>query len=82
MSFDRGRNRRAYAHEENEDQIPHTIFESITEDVLKNNHDIEMRANNKLISKLLECAASHFENNDRIGGLAIMNAINFAIQKE
>ncbi len=38
-----------------------------------------MRA--QFIGKLIQCAASHFENNDPEGGRAIINAVFFAEQE-
>ena len=70
--------------DEDNDQNMITIPATLLNDIMKQQQkltDVTTEHNaNALIAKLYECVASHYENGDRIGAEAILNAIGYVQQ--
>lgn len=60
--------------------IPATLLTDVMDQQQKLTNAITEHNTNALVAKLYECVASHYENSDRIGAEAILNAIGYAQQ--
>ncbi len=79
MSFDRGRNRTIENGVEREATLGDILGDALRHSENQKEINLAVRKEVSLtLSKMIECAASHYANNDRQSGDAIMNAVMYA----